>query len=293
MAPNPEEKIEWSQPRELAGVNVILGTRATSPWRVYHETYSIATLLDASRGSVEWTYRNKVYTAVAGEIGLMQPGEVHADTRPTPPSDFRVLLLPAPLVTEAAIELGSPRSQPNLKSGHCSDPRLFRALARLHVSLESECSPLERQSYFVACLRMLLEHCSEGGIVSSDAGPRASLLRARDFIREHFSRAVGLEELAAVSELSRFHLVRAFTHAFGLPPHAYQISIQIAKARSLLSAGARPAEVAAETGFADQSHLTRHFRALFHTTPGEYRRACGFDLKRDSKNVLGSLSLRP
>ena len=43
------------------------------------------------------------------------------------------------------------------------------------------------------------------------------------------------------------------------------------RARPLLLAGMPIAEVAVETGFHDQSHLTRHFRALLGTTPGASR----------------------
>jgi len=45
------------------------------------------------------------------------------------------------------------------------------------------------------------------------------------------------------------------------------------RARRLLLDGLPIADVAAVTGFHDQSHLTRHFRALLGTTPGVFRRA--------------------
>lgn len=99
---------------------------------------------------------------------------------------------------------------------------------------------------------------------------RSSLLRARDFIRQHCSRVVTLDELAALTGLSRYHLVRAFAKEFGLPPHAYQIRLQIEKAKAMLEAGVLPAVVAAETGFSDQSHFTRHFKKINGVTPRQY-----------------------
>jgi AraC-like DNA-binding protein len=39
----------------------------------------------------------------------------------------------------------------------------------------------------------------------------------------------------------------------------------------LLLAGFPIADVAAQTGFADQSHLTRRFKRVVGVTPGQYR----------------------
>jgi AraC-like DNA-binding protein len=48
---------------------------------------------------------------------------------------------------------------------------------------------------------------------------------------------------------------------------------RVRRAKALLRAGRTPAEAAAEAGFSDQSHLTRHFKRLLGFTPGRYRRA--------------------
>ena len=98
------------------------------------------------------------------------------------------------------------------------------------------------------------------------------LQRAREFIGERYTHPISLRELAVVSGLSRFYLVRSFAQAFGLPPRAYKIRLQCERARVLLEAGHSPADVAVEAGFADQSHLGRHFKRIYRATPGKYRR---------------------
>jgi len=60
----------------------------------------------------------------------------------------------------------------------------------------------------------------------------------------------------------------AFRSAFGLPPHAWQVQVRLARARTLIRAGIPIAAVAAATGFADQSHLTRIFKRSYGYTPG-------------------------
>jgi transcriptional regulator GlxA family with amidase domain len=76
-----------------------------------------------------------------------------------------------------------------------------------------------------------------------------------------------------VSGLSRFHLLRVFSKEIGLPPHAYQIRLRIERARTMLRKGIPPALVAGATGFADQSHFTRHFKRVWGITPARYARA--------------------
>ena len=57
----------------------------------------------------------------------------------------------------------------------------------------------------------------------------------------------------------------------GLPPHKYQMQLQVEQARSRLLQGMPLKQVAAETGFADQSHLTRQFKRLMRVIPGQYQ----------------------
>ena len=64
--------------------------------------------------------------------------------------------------------------------------------------------------------------------------------------------------------------MRSFSREVGIPPHRYLTGRRLDRARRLLLAGGRPAEVAAEVGFHDQAHLTRHFKRMLGVTPGAY-----------------------
>jgi len=75
---------------------------------------------------------------------------------------------------------------------------------------------------------------------------------------------------SALAGMSKCHLVHLFHREMGLPPHAYQIQLRVARARVLIAAGVPLAEVATMTGFADQSHLTRLFKRVVGMPPGQY-----------------------
>jgi AraC-like DNA-binding protein len=79
--------------------------------------------------------------------------------------------------------------------------------------------------------------------------------------------------------MSPYALLRAFRDETGLPPHAYLNQLRARLARRLLDGGLAPALVAAEAGFADQAHLTRHFKRVVGVPPGSYQRERGYAVK--------------
>ncbi len=91
---------------------------------------------------------------------------------------------------------------------------------------------------------------------------------------ENYADNVSMERLAQIANLSPFHLNRVFCSELGMPPHAFQTQVRIIKAKELLHRGWSISRVASVAGFADQSHLTRHFKRLIGVTPGEYRKHC-------------------
>lgn len=106
--------------------------------------------------------------------------------------------------------------------------------------------------------------------VRSESLATPDVRRARDRLDADPAAPITLEQLARECSLSRFQLLRAFARAYGLPPHAYLLQRRLSQARRLLRARMPVAEVAAASGFSDQSHLSRCFSRQFGVTPGRY-----------------------
>ena len=116
----------------------------------------------------------------------------------------------------------------------------------------------------------------------------ASLSEALARLQDQPEAPITLEELARLEGLSRFQLLRAFVRQIGVTPHAYQVQLRVRLARRLLAEGHPPAAVAAEAGFADQSHLNRVFRRQIGTTPGQYRRAVSLGPTERSQSSINA-----
>lgn len=98
----------------------------------------------------------------------------------------------------------------------------------------------------------------------------APLARVLAYIEHNACQPLRLEQLASIACLSVCRFIRVFHRQFGLPPHRYICHVRIERVKALLRAGVAPAVVAGETGFYDQSHLSRHFKNVCGMTPGQY-----------------------
>ena len=119
---------------------------------------------------------------------------------------------------------------------------------------------------------LLREHARAG----RRARPRAArpvVRAAMSLLRERVIDPPTLDELALATGVGPYTLLRAFRAETGLPPHAYLNQLRVRQARQLLDRGVPPARAAAEAGFADQAHLTRHFKRVLGVPPGAYQRA--------------------
>jgi AraC-like DNA-binding protein len=104
--------------------------------------------------------------------------------------------------------------------------------------------------------------------------PTYKLRRAMDFIQSHIDQPILLGQVAAAVALSPFHFHREFKRATGMTPHQYIVHVRMERAKTLLSdSDLSLVEVAAQVGFADQSHFSSTFRKATAMTPRSYRNA--------------------
>lgn len=101
--------------------------------------------------------------------------------------------------------------------------------------------------------------------------PRA-MREVEEFIEANLAHDISLADLAGRVGLSYSHFLRAFRQSFGEPPHRFLMNMRTRRAEMLIRTSDKPLkQIAQETGFASQSHMTTVMGRLLHIRPGELR----------------------
>jgi AraC-like DNA-binding protein len=237
-----------------------------------HETYTFG-LIEA--GVEEFEYGGSLLRASAGAVALLDPDVVHTGQAATPAGwSYRVLYPQVSVVTDVAAELGWPAGTPRFPQTVLDDPATAVLLRTAHQAAEHGDQLASSTLLHGTLAGLLLAHAAGGPAAAPRPARRApAAVRAvRDLLAERLADPPALAELAAMTGLSQFALLRAFRAATGLPPHAYLNQLRVRRARLFLDEGIPAADVAAQVGFADQAHLTRHFKRVVGVPPAAYQR---------------------
>jgi AraC-like DNA-binding protein len=233
-----------------------------------HEGYTIGLI---EFGVEEFDVPGAALRAGPGAVVVLNPEVVHTGQPGVPEGwAYRVTYPAIDVVTEVAAELGAPSGTPHFPTRVLDDPESARLLRTAHRAAERG-DALAASSHLRAALAGLLRrHAARPPSAEpGPAGPRA-VAAARDILHDRLVDPPPLAELAAAVGSGPFSLLRAFRTTTGLPPHAYLNQVRVRRARVLLGDGLRPTDVAARVGFADQAHLTRHFKRVVGVPPGAY-----------------------
>jgi AraC-like DNA-binding protein len=273
----PAEVARYWRHAAVDGVDLLRARFVTHRYgRHAHETYTFG-LIEA--GIEEFDYGGTLLRAGPGGVALLDPDVVHTGQAATSAGwTYRVLYPRVSVVTEIAAELGWPRGTPRFPQTVSYDPRSAELLRSAHRAAEHGDQLASSALLTTALAGLLRAHAAAGpsaglspGLAHAGAVPSAVRVVC-DLLHDRLTDPPSLAELAALTGISPFALLRAFRGATGLPPHAYLNQLRVRQARRLLDDGLPPAAVAVETGFADQAHLTRHFKRVVGVPPAAYQR---------------------
>ncbi len=232
-----------------------------------HEEFTIGVCVG---GSEVIDYRGGRIRTHPGSIVVLAPGEMHTGGPGTTTEGYayRALYADPALLTDGI--LGA--ALPHFREPLLDDAELAVALRTAHTQLSVCPDPLEVESRLPWLLTALARRHSTSSPAPDEIPGAAWVAHAvRDRLADELLTPPSLSSLAADFDLSRYQLLRAFRTTMGIPPYAWLAQYRVTRARGLLEAGGRPAEVAAQVGFADQAHLTRWFRRVLGVTPAAYR----------------------
>lgn len=118
--------------------------------------------------------------------------------------------------------------------------------------------------------RLLSAHSSAPARTAQGSLSIKALERIRDYVHAHLAEPIEVADLAKLAGRSAFHFSRVFARSVGMTPHRYVVHLRLqAAVRHVRDGRMSLAAIAADTGFADQSHLSRWIRRVHGVAPSE------------------------
>jgi AraC-like DNA-binding protein len=274
--------------------NVVLQAQARKH-RVdnYAGPLSIKTVLS---GEVTWTIRGRALVVDRSSFLIVADGEKYSMNIDTArPVSTCCVFFQTGFVEQVALDLTSPlknaldapdRAAPPLPYLSAIHDGRGRALVDRVQSLAPRCRQALAPSGFeedflllagglLAFYQQIRDEASR--VPAARESTRTELYRrllsGRDFIHAHSSGPLSLNAVARAACLSPFHFHRGFTQAFGQTPHAYITRLRLARARTLIAAGAPVLDACVEVGFSSPSAFSRLFRSRYGEAPSAVRRS--------------------
>lgn len=264
------------RPAEQPGLELLRASFTTQAFaRHSHEGFGVGVI---EKGALGFAYRGESLVAPAGAVNTVNPDEPH-DGHPAGSDGwtYRMFYFPAEFLARMAEDVAAkPAALPFFNSGVIRDPALAGLLLRAHALLCGDAAPrsprLGRDSLLLAAFaRLLARHSFQPSRPPGVGAEHAAVARVTQRLRDNLDADLPLGELAATACLTPWHFIRVFARHTGFTPHAWLMQQRARRARELLLGGAAIADVAARTGFADQSHLTRTLKRIMGVTPGQLR----------------------
>lgn len=105
---------------------------------------------------------------------------------------------------------------------------------------------------------------------------RTMLRTVASYLHEHLHEDVTLSDLAALTNMSRHHVLRMFKKSTGTTPHRYLVQLRLRKAACLLRTTSQSVQqVMAACGYASMGPFSAAFRREHGCSPGQFRRETG------------------
>jgi AraC-like DNA-binding protein len=226
-----------------------------------HETYAVGV---TEAGLQCFHYRGAARASTTGRIVVIYPDEVHDGHAGTASGFVYSMLYVDPSLIAAA--LGG-RSLPFCGEPVVDDPTLRGILADAFVDFPHPIEDLALPALVAALAEALSRHA--GAPPSATRVSQKALATARDLL-DTAAGPVSAATLEAETGVDRYALARGFRACFGTSPHRYLIGRRLDRVKAEIARGISLADAAYAADFADQSHMTRHFKSRFGLTPGRY-----------------------
>ena len=224
-----------------------------------HDTYAIGI---TTAGVQTFRYRGSRRICLPGQLHVLHPDETHDGAAATDEGfGYRILYVAPELIRDA---LGGSELPFVADPVQKPTPMIASLLADIDEPI-GELACAEIAATVADCLVALSGGRDRRPTIDLDA-----VERVREYLAAHAREHTPAATLEAIAGSDRFTIARHFRRAFGTSPDRYRTLRRLALARAAIESGQSLARAAAETGFADQSHMSRQFKRTYGLTPARW-----------------------
>lgn len=271
---NKENRFQFINSEKSENITVLDATMSDFSYSKHaHEEYSLGVTL---QGRQDFFCQNSFHQSASGNVLIFNPEDVHDGHSGGEqalkykmlyihPDEFRPLFRSLGYQQSSILRLSQPMAD---------NPILRHQILRLSSTIQqANYSKIEFESGLFQIAQSLV--AMSGNL---DLGTQNSkridqlLLRARDYILASLEHNISIDDIANVANMSKFHFIRQFRQKFGITPHQYVLSCRVNLARRIIESGKSLNQAAFEAGFADDSHLSRHFKRIYGLTPKRFQK---------------------
>ncbi len=260
-----------------------------------HNLYHIVLYTDSSG---YYTKCGKRYRATPGTLVIVSPGEPHDFVSFRSSSVYSEItfsfktradeLLTLPFEDILRLYSGVTHqldNAPHLSKAATQELLVVMIQIMDYLKSPSLMSDFYAQRALTDIFDIILTHCCTEMFPTAEAEPNNSILQVKQYIDEHYTDTITVEDLTSVSHCSKGHLFRTFKKYFRISPLAYQQDLRFEAAQRLLRfTSLRCYEIAQRVGYTDVYYFHRQFKKRLGVTPLNYRQAARrSDLGRKKK----------
>lgn len=236
----------------------------------FHDYYVIGFIEEGKRYLL---CNNEEYILNSGDVIIFNPQDPHSceqvDGRTL---DYRCINVQPEVMRQYVLEVTGKDYLPRFTEAVLFQSELALPLHDLHQMLLEGQADFQKEELFLFLLEQLLRESSDSGTPAPAQELTTEIKMICQYIEDHYTDNITLQQLAELTGLSKYHLLRLFTKQTGISPYRYLETIRINQAKRLLEQGVSPLEAALQTGFSDQSHFSNFFKKLIGLTPRQYLR---------------------
>ncbi len=271
--PVEDQALLW-KPKQLDGISLFKARFNKFAYKKHcHREYAIGLI---EQGAQKFHHLGSKYIASSKTMITVNPDEVHDGMSDCSMGyQYRMAYIRQTKIHEILTCHSELKSSPGyFKHPLVIDNQIADLFHRALVLLDDDNhNSLEFHTYLVQAITHLFHrHADRNHYLNRHFKDHRIVHQALEYIRERVSENITLNEIASAVDLSQYHFLRIFRDTTGLPPHAYLIQMRVELAKNAIENGYSLVNASLESGFSDQSHMNRCFKAIYGLPPGQYKK---------------------